>query len=432
MWGRADASPPADTASRRSTPQQFQRETNIALVLRSLRDKGPASRSELATRIGIDRSTMTSIAAELSELGLVSERDGTPAGARGGRPPRLLEIDDHRVVSVGAELTERELEWVACSLDGNVLVRSSIPRPHDGDARSWASFALEQLSARMRAWRDEHRPGSVIAGVGLGAPGVVEPAMSVLRESVVLGARDIQLGRLWEWIAAGRSGGPSRRGAPAESAVPLLVDNDANCCAWNVAEDEPDLTTILVQLSLHRRPGGGLRDSLAGVGLSFVFGGRVHYGSSHAAGELRGYRWREGDSDQLGLASELTRTGADADELDLLEPIVAELLQNLGVIASALDPGRVVLAGDLAGREELVDRQLGGALAASPLVPLRRRGILTVARPDQYPVAVGAARMVLSDLFSLPSVEIAPGGTISWQMIGEQLRVRMYKGVPAP
>ncbi|MFW6293423.1 MAG: MarR family transcriptional regulator, partial [Spirochaetota bacterium] len=78
MWGRADASPRADAASRRSTPQQFQRETNIALVLRSLRDKGPASRSELATRIGIDRSTMTSIAAELSELGLAFAFESVP------------------------------------------------------------------------------------------------------------------------------------------------------------------------------------------------------------------------------------------------------------------------------------------------------------------------------------------------------------------
>ena len=246
----------------------------------------------------------------------------------------------------------------------------------------------------------------MVAGVGLGVSGIVEPELRMLRESTVLGARDLDLGRIWT-----ESRGPGPRPL-------LIVDNDANCCAWNIARDEPGSgTTIFVQLSLHHADGGGLRPTLGGVGLSFVIDGRVYYGSSHAAGELRGYRWSAADPDQLGLSGLTERPVSDA-----VARMSEELLRNLGVIASALDPARIVLGGELAGREALVSKQLATTLAATSVAPLYESGVLCVAAPSEYPVRLGAAQMVLHEIFSLPSVGSAGEPGLGWQSLLDRLR----------
>ncbi|MFW6292190.1 MAG: ROK family transcriptional regulator [Spirochaetota bacterium] len=392
---------------RRSTPQQFQRETNLTLVLRSLRDVGPSSRSELATRIGIDRSTMTSIATDLLATGIVTEGSGEPSGARGGRRPRLLTLNQERVVAVGVQLGEDTAEWSVCALGGTEIDRGGVGRGTLAEPKEWASCAFGELSAYLASWKESHRDRSpLVAGVGLGVSGIVEPRLGILRESTVLGARDLDLGRIWK---------ESRGSEPRPL---LLVDNDANCCAWNIARDEPSSgTTIFVQLSLHHAETGGLRPTLGGVGLSFVIDGRVYYGSSHAAGELRGYRWTEAHTDQLGL-SQLSDRAVSAVVARMSE----ELLRNLGVIASALDPARIVLGGDLAGRYALVAEQLATTLSGSSIAPLFESGVLQVAAPTEYPVSLGAAQMVLHEIFSLPTVggERDPG--LGWQTILERLR----------
>lgn len=392
---------------RRSTPQQFQRETNLTLVLRSLRDDGPSSRSELATRIGIDRSTMTSIAADLIATGIVSEGSGEPSGARGGRRPRLLTLNEERIVAVGAQLGEDAAEWSICALGGGEIDRGGVGRGTLADPEEWASRAFRELRAYLRAWKKSRRDARpLVAGVGLGVSGIVEPKLRMLRESTVLGARDVDLGRIWK----------ESRGSDPRSL--LLVDNDANCCAWNIARDEPGSgTTIFVQLSLHHADGGGLRPTLGGVGLSFVIDGRVYYGSSHAAGELRGYRWSASDPDQLGLSDLTDRPVADAVAL-----MSEELLRNLGVIASALDPARIVLGGELAGREELVSQQLATTLVGTSIAPLYRSGVLCVAAPNEYPVGLGAAQMVLHEIFSLPAVGSGRDPELGWQTLLDRLR----------
>ena len=144
-----------------------------------------------------------------------------------------------------------------------------------------------------------------------------------------------------------------------------------------------------------------------GPGVYIVMNGRVYYGTSHAAGELRGYRWTSRDADQLGVPVDRAT----------FEEITRELLRNLGVIASALDPGRIVLGGDLAGRGDLVASELSGALRDTSLAPLHARGVLRTAGADEYPVSRGAARMVLQELFSLPAVESGADRRLSWPAI---------------
>jgi DNA-binding transcriptional ArsR family regulator len=47
------------------------RRSNLALVLRRLRDHGPRSRARLATELGLTRSAASNLVSELAERGLV-------------------------------------------------------------------------------------------------------------------------------------------------------------------------------------------------------------------------------------------------------------------------------------------------------------------------------------------------------------------------
>lgn len=67
---------------RRADPRDIRRH-NHSLVLREVAERGPRSRATLALETGLNKSTVSSLVAELTELGLVA-RVGQRAARRRG------------------------------------------------------------------------------------------------------------------------------------------------------------------------------------------------------------------------------------------------------------------------------------------------------------------------------------------------------------
>src|SRR5687768_10379068 len=97
--------PPIATAvvGRVRADQVMVRRTNLALVLRHLRDAGPRSRARVAAETGLNKATVSSLVAELVERGLLAEGQLDRAGAV-GRPGQIVEVDGRSVAGVGLEL----------------------------------------------------------------------------------------------------------------------------------------------------------------------------------------------------------------------------------------------------------------------------------------------------------------------------------------
>ncbi len=76
------------------------RRAHLGLVLRSLRDQGPRSRSRLAGELGLTRAAASDLVGELEELGLV--RAGDPERGAVGRPGIAVELVADRVCGIGA------------------------------------------------------------------------------------------------------------------------------------------------------------------------------------------------------------------------------------------------------------------------------------------------------------------------------------------
>jgi predicted NBD/HSP70 family sugar kinase len=190
------------------------RRHNLAVVLRSLRDVGSRSRARIATDTGLSKATVSSLVAELAELGLV--RDGEVERAGGiGRPGQAVELNG-RVCGLGAEVNVDYLAVLVLDMRGDQVLYSRIPFdvPAAGVQRT-----LDELAGSIEAAIAEaSRQGHDVAGITVAVPGLVETAPGVLRYGPNIGWREV---RIADELAARLAG----------AGVTIRVDNDANLCA---------------------------------------------------------------------------------------------------------------------------------------------------------------------------------------------------------
>lgn len=373
----------------------FQRNGNLALVLRTLRDSPGLTRTQLAEQLRFDRSTITNITAELINAALIREDEYGSAGPRGGRRPVRLKIEDQRICAVGFEIEPHS--WRAVVLDnaGGVIERSK------GNFRRRPSpDELIAVSERVIAAQLER--GISIIGAGYGIPGSVDPHSGRIIRSRSLSIENEDLIPSFS-IAVHRGG---------KLEIPIAVDNDANCCAWG---------------ELHRRRGASTIDDIlvvlarrtehhVGIGLGLILDGIVQYGGNVANGEFYTSDWCGDDLSQTSMtAVELVATQQDTE---LRRRFIHELLSNLTPIISMLNPETVLFAGELRERFNEISEEL----QSSPRLRYLRSRIpastfhKTSFEDDE--VAAGAASMVLERLFEVPRFEKEPGAfTISWDRV---------------
>lgn len=325
------------------------RRTNLGLVLRLLRDRGPRSRARIATDTGLPRPTVTNLVAELVGLRLVreghSQRDGSV-----GRPGLAVEIDGHAVCGLGLEITADYVTAVALSLRGETLYERRIPL----DVRALGPTAVLEETAELIREADAAvtAAGARLVGAALGAPGNVDIATGQVGYAPNIGWRDIAaLAELRRRLG---------RAAPR-----LHLENDAKLAA--IAEyviasaaDIHDLISVT----------GGI-----GVGGGIVSGGQLLRGARGFAGEIGhmplapgGRRCNCGRrgcwETMVGLGALLRHAADPHDRVHDASLDVASRLADLRARADARD------ARTLAALERLADDlSLGVALLADVLNP---------------------------------------------------------------
>src|SRR5918995_6025855 len=88
------------------------RELNSRRVIDALRERGQASRAEIARVTGLSRSTVSSIVADLMVAGLIREEEdgtGVARGDQGGRPPVLLSLTPAAGLALGVDFGHTHL-----------------------------------------------------------------------------------------------------------------------------------------------------------------------------------------------------------------------------------------------------------------------------------------------------------------------------------
>ncbi|MEK8033852.1 ROK family transcriptional regulator [Ideonella sp. DXS29W] len=378
-----------------ATPnQQMLKDINRMALVRHLCAHPGLSRADLATAVGLTKSTVSMLVRELLDEGWLVEREVVATGDLGRRPTPLF-IDPSRLLLLGAEVGIETIRVVATSLTGEVLARTVAN--HGTTAKACIS-ALATALNKLRKQLDESQ--HQIIGIGVGLPGGVDEARGFLHFAPNLQWRDVPFGaQLTEKLA-----GTSLEG------VPLFVQNEADVAAIGELEFNPArASNPLLYVSINQ-----------GVGAGVIVGDRLLTGSRGFAGEvghivlqingpqcscgrrgcaeaLIGLRAlsRSTEGEEAAPLAELRQRLADDDSetaraVKKAGSYLGVLLQNL---SAAYDPACIVLGGSVV---ELGDVFLQPALktlndyaAAANLEPTS----VQVSRFGADAVAVGAAAL---------------------------------------
>ncbi|MBY8874117.1 ROK family protein [Micromonospora sp. PLK6-60] len=108
--------------------QEEIRRQNLGAVLRHVHLHGPTSRAELTSRLGLNRSTIGALAADLAAIGLVTEE--VPTGARrAGRPSLVVRPRSERVYAYALSIETDRLRAARIGLGGRILDLREASRP---------------------------------------------------------------------------------------------------------------------------------------------------------------------------------------------------------------------------------------------------------------------------------------------------------------
>ncbi|MFJ5269979.1 ROK family transcriptional regulator [Streptomyces sp. NPDC088358] len=368
------------------------RAINDRLALRLLQQEGPLTAGQLKQLTGLSRPTVADLVERLTAAGLISVV-GESGEQRRGPNARLYGIVADRAQLAALDVRTEGVTVVVADLLGAELARASVPIAGDagtGPAVEQAVALVERAAKEAGAER--------LHTVGIGAPGLIDPATGELRDS----------SGLPEWhrrlVAALQERLPAR----------VIVENETNLAALAEQRDGAarDRDTFVLLWLGH------------GTGAAVVLDGRLRRGASGGTGEIgflpvpgtttlpsatdceggfhslagaaaiaelaAGYGLEAAESPGEPRAAALVRaavaaassSGTDRFLYDLADRFLSALADRLAVgaasVVAVLDPGCVVLGGEVgqAGGEVLAAR-VGERLARmSPLPAEVRAGAL--------------------------------------------------------
>ncbi|MFF2851233.1 ROK family transcriptional regulator [Streptomyces sp. NPDC058001] len=356
------------------------RRINDRLALRLLQSEGPLTAGQLKQLTGLSRPTVADLVERLQDSGLIAVVGETGADRRGPNA-RLYGLVADRAHLAALDVRTEGVTVAVADLLGTVLAEASAPIGGD----TGTGHAVERAVALVERAALDAGAGP-LHSVGIGAPGLIDPATGELRRTSGLPAWHRRL------VAALQERLPAR----------VLVENETNLAA--LAEQREGAATdrdTFVLLWLGH-----------GVGAAVVLDGALRRGASGGTGEIGflpvpgtdglpsatacdgGFHSLAGSAAIAELAARhglvapaepyeppaaaLVREAVATGAAPFLDELAARLAVGAASVTAVLDPGCVVLGGEIghAGGDALAARVADRLAAMSPLPTEVRAGLL--------------------------------------------------------
>jgi predicted NBD/HSP70 family sugar kinase len=147
----------------RTGPSQEEvRRQNLGALLRYVHIHGPTSRAELTSELGLNRSTIGALTADLAAGGLVTEAAPRETG-RAGRPSLVVRPESERVYAYAFSIEVDQLRAARVGLGGQVLDHRADDRPPGLPAAEAVPLLAEFVKDLQQAVPD----GTVYVGSGV-------------------------------------------------------------------------------------------------------------------------------------------------------------------------------------------------------------------------------------------------------------------------
>lgn len=324
------------------------RDVHEERVLGLLRRTGPLTRSEIASRLGISRTTISVTTSSLVERGAIVVADTDAEHREGsGRPAERLALDPRSGQLMGIDFGLQRVRIALADASHEIIASANARYAADDGWRTRLQIAFDAVD-QMVVSSQTHL--NALHAIAVGVPGPVTP---------------VALEHIDGW-GGGRSSAV-REAVCARFTVPVIIDNNTRFAALAEAAASPGVSDVLYARVSE------------GVGGGVVIGGRLVGGAAGLAGEIGHVRavfdggrlcrcGKVGCLETLvalpAILAECAERGVLVESLDELKaqifhrhPVVDEVLRQAGValgraIAAAamvMDPGRIILGGAVVG-----------------------------------------------------------------------------------
>jgi predicted NBD/HSP70 family sugar kinase len=345
--------------------------SSVELIFRLLREHPETTRTDIASRTGLSKATVSEAVALLLDNNLVTETGKRPPG-RGGRRRVILQLRPEARLVIGAEFDEHGCRAVLADLRAGPISFAD---------RSFSSTDPEEFVAAIDSCVAElrHQATVPVLGIGIGVPGLVDESGRRVAISVPFGWRDVPFAARIE----------SRTG------LRVAIANRAKAAAlgeyWQGARENLSDRSHLAYITVG-----------AGIVAGFVINGAPYFGTVGSAGEL-GHTTVEPGGPLCGCGNhgclymyasesaiirhvEESRERLSDDARLSQPPLPKGVALTMGDIAGALQDGHPLVVGAL----ERAARYLGIAIA----------NLINVMNPSH--VIIGGSVAALGETVMIP------------------------------
>ncbi len=392
---------------------------NLSAVLRFIYHEAPLSRSQLAGKTGLNKSTISSLVEDLLDRRLVHETGINSAGR--GRPATLLEIDPQAGAAVAVEFGVDFVSTALVDFMGTILWR----KLESADPAASQDKTLGQVMALVEETIDlcRHR-GQRILGLSFSIPGTVD-----LEQGVVIFAPNLN----WRNV-------PIRKIFSGYTGLKVFIENDANAAAvaehlFGVARNLPDFLFVFAGVGmgsglflndkLYRGKGGYAGEIGHTPIIAEPFqnpcpcgnaGCWETYTNQHSI--LQRVESRLASSPEAGLIADLMaeqhsplslamiREAAEAGDrhaLEALEEAGTAMGTGFAVLVNIFNPGKIVLGGPISVVGQYLMKPLRESVRQHAMGEILSQTDISLSAFGADASLVGAAAVVVDDILNYPS-----------------------------
>ncbi len=380
------------------------RRHNLSLVLREIHRDGALTRAQLTQRLGLSRSTIGALVADLAELDVLQESVPN-GGTRAGRPSHVVGPHIAGPYVVAADVDVTQVMTAAVGIGGAILARHVVtvdePPATPGQV---AEVIVDTLPLLRATFGHQNGPEAI----GVSVPGTVDRHTGTVGFAPNLEWRDAALG--------------AELSARVASDVPIVIGNDADLSVLaehnrGAARDCTDVVYLIGRIGV----GAGIitngqplrgHDGHAGeIGHNVVdaTGPKCHCGKNGCletyvgAAALLHRAGRPGPANRERVSQLLADAHAgDPAALRAVADVATALGRGLAGLVNTLNPQLIILGGSLSDVLALSRDELERSLEQYALEPPYETVRITQPSLGEDSALLGAAEIAFRGLIADP------------------------------